>query len=112
MAALAQALKAGQKLEDVRLLSVGTGVNPRVVEGTSVDWGWLRWAKTLLDIMLDGSMLVSHYQCMQLLGFPHYWRINEALDEEIALDDCDSAQHLIDLANAVKIDQALAWISD
>ena len=70
MAALAQALDAGtgkQALQDVRLFSLSTGVNPAYVAGKELDWGYAQWAKPLIALMVDGMMGVADYQCARLL---------------------------------------------
>ncbi|MCH5374468.1 MAG: patatin-like phospholipase family protein, partial [Planctomycetes bacterium] len=84
MAALAQVLDSRAKikerpgLDDIVLLSVGTGQLPYFIKGTRLDWGFAQWAKPIISLMMDGSMGVADYQCQQLLG-KHYHRISPAL---------------------------------
>src|SRR5207247_4427117 len=75
MAALAQALDAGtgrQALQDVRLFSLGTGVNPAYVAGKELDWGYAQWAKPLIALMVDGMMGVAAYQSARLLQHRYF----------------------------------------
>lgn len=68
VAALAQALDpgtGGQVLADVRILSFGTGYYPQYIRGRRHDWGLAQWARPLIDIMLEGTMGASDFQCRQ-----------------------------------------------
>ena len=73
------------KLEDVRLLSVGTGESRSHVEG-DVDWGVAEWAPKLVDLLTDGVSGVADYQCRQLLG-DHYCRVQVELGHHVPMDD-------------------------
>ena len=77
MAALAQALNpgtGGQKLDDVRLFSVGTGVTPTYISGDDLNWGEAQWVHPIVNMMVEGLGDVAHYECMQLLH-AHYFRL-------------------------------------
>ncbi|OQW95055.1 MAG: hypothetical protein BWK77_08245 [Verrucomicrobia bacterium A1] len=112
MAALAQALDkatGGQKLEGVRLLSLGTGLVPQYIAGDRHDWGYAQWAKPIISVMMDGMMGVADYQCRKLLG-RRYHRLAPVLPEPIALDAAAKVADLVRLAEAVKIADAARWI--
>lgn len=72
MCALAQCqdktIGATPALADVRLLSLGTGINREFIPGKSLDWGLAQWMPRIFDVMMDGSMDVDRYHCEQLLG--------------------------------------------
>lgn len=108
MSALAQALHAGQT--DIRLLSLGTGVNPKWLEVENADWGVLQWGLNLVDIILDGTSDVADYQCRQVLG-EHYFRLQPYLPRRIDLDDYRSIDELLSLADSVNLDPLLEWIA-
>ena len=55
-------------LRDIVLLSIGTGTSLVYIEGQTHDWGYARWAKPLVSLILDGVSGVADYQCRQLLG--------------------------------------------
>jgi len=83
MCALAQALHAptgGQKLEDIVLLSIGTGHNPKYLEIQDANWGLAQWATHLVPLVLEGDADLADYQCRQLLG-ERYLRINPRLPD-------------------------------
>src|SRR3989442_1333308 len=97
MATLAQALDAGtgkQALQDVRLFSLGTGVNPAYVAGRELDWGYAQWAKPLIALMVDGMMGVADYQCARLLQ-QRSFRLAPILPERIGLDDVDKIPDIV-----------------
>lgn len=112
MSALAQAIDTrfgDASLGSVRLLSLGTGTNPTRIEGKDLDWGLAQWAKPLVSLMIDGMMGVADYQCARLLG-ARYLRIAPMLPAVFDLDDWRKAGELVDLADAVDLSDADAWI--
>jgi len=116
--ALAQALAAGKDLNEIVLISVGTGLNPRIVEAQNAQWGWLRWARfpvrrvvgelsrsghdLIIDLLIEGTVDVAHYQCRQLLK-TRFHRLNPTLPEPIDLDRVDQINHLRELAEAASL---------
>lgn len=89
MCALAQAVdtKTGQqKLDNIVLLSVGTGATPKYLTGMNERWGYLKWAPSLLSIMMDGVSGVADFQCAKLLN-ERYRRVNINFTRDIGLDD-------------------------
>lgn len=112
VAALAQALDgeaANQLLENVRLFSIGTGINPTYIEGQDLDWGFAQWAKPLITLMSDGVMGVADYQCAHILD-EHYHRLAPVLPKAIALDDANKIDDLIRYAKAEDLKDAIAWL--
>jgi patatin-like phospholipase/acyl hydrolase len=112
VAALAQALNdptGGQELRSVRLLSIGTGINPTYIDGVDHDWGYAQWAKPIIGLMMDGVMGVAAYECTQLLG-DRYHRVNCVLDQPIPLDAYAKVDSLIGYADALDLTDAVAWI--
>jgi uncharacterized protein len=91
MCALAQALHpatGGQEVNNVVLMSIGTGHNPRFIESQDAAWGLVQWAPRLVSLMLEGGVGVSDYQCRQVLE-ERYLRIDPVLPEPIGLDRVD-----------------------
>jgi len=115
MAALAQALNdesGKQKIEDIRLLSLGTGHYPRYLGSRKQDWGFSRWAMPLLSMQIDGEMGVNHYYCMQLLGSNRYHRLAPLLEEPVGLYDPKGIPALIKAAKEVDIEPTVKWIEN
>lgn len=112
MAALAQAIDAdtgGQQLEQVRLFSMGTGLNPTYVEGDRLDWGMAQWVGPLVQLMIDGVMGVADYQCTRLLG-KRYHRLAPLLPKPIAMDDWRKTEELVKYAERAAIGRTVRWL--
>ncbi|MDX1412543.1 MAG: patatin-like phospholipase family protein [Candidatus Promineifilaceae bacterium] len=113
MAALALAINpiAGrQSIENIRMLSIGSGNYPRYIAGQKQDWGLGRWSWPLVTLMLDGEVGVNHYQAMQILGPRNYHRLAPILPEPVGLDEADKIPDLIRYANEVDIRPTVKWI--
>jgi patatin-like phospholipase/acyl hydrolase len=109
MCAVAKALKAGVPLEEIHVLSLGTGFSPRKIEGQRLDWGSSQWSTRIIQLMLEGMPGVADYQCAQVLG-PRYLRLDVTLEEPIDLDDAERVADLIEIAEATSLAEAIAWL--
>jgi patatin-like phospholipase/acyl hydrolase len=110
--ALAQALDpaAGAKeLEQVVLLSMGTGLNPKYLDTTDGDWGLAQWAPHLVSLMLEGSADLANYQCHQLLR-ERYLRLNPILPYAIEMDQVDQMPKMIEVASQYDLSSAQEWL--
>lgn len=113
MCALAQALHpdtGGQHLEDIVLISMGTGFNPRYLESQDGDWGLVQWAPHIINLMFEGSAGLADYQCKQLLG-EKYLRVNPVLPYPIAMDKVDQIPAMRRLAVQVPLTETVVWIN-
>lgn len=112
--ALAQCLdrrqQAPQRLEDLVLLSLGTGRNPRYID-QAADWGRCPWMRDLriIHLLMEGSELAADYQCQQLLG-ERYHRLAPTLLERIEMDDVERLPQLIREAQAWNLTDTIDWI--
>lgn len=113
MSALAKAMKSTRLLASHALLSVGTGFNPRYIEGESNDWGFKQWLtdKRLLNMLFDGMLGVPHYQCQQVLN-GRYHRLDKTLREVVDLADVDKMDDLVNIANKVDIAETVDWLEE
>lgn len=111
MCAVAKALKAGVPLQEIALLSLGTGFSPRKIEGDRLDWGSSQWATRIIELMLEGMPGVADYQCKQVLG-SRYHRVDVALEEPIELDDVERLDDLVEIAEGVPLDRAISWLRE
>jgi len=115
MCALAQSQDAriGRRtaLENVALLSLGTGSSLLYVEGQRHDWGYAQWAQALLGVMFDGTIGIADYQCRQMLG-ARYHRLAPrfAAGEAFALDSVGRIPELVAFAGKVDIAPAARWL--
>ncbi len=112
--ALAQALDrrtGNQELENIVLLSVGTGRNARFLDAPNADWGLLPWAYPLIHLILEESTSgTTDYQCRQILG-DRYHRLNPPLPGEIALDEVDKIPQLKEIAAQADLTMTLDWLT-
>lgn len=112
MCAVAQALdsRAGnQNLNDILLLSMGTGYNPHYLPVKDADWGLVQWAPHMLNIMLEGDQGLVDFQCSQLLA-NQYLRVNPVLPLEIGMDQIKYIPQLLETADKVDLTPILNWI--
>lgn len=115
MCALAQSQDARigrtAALEDVVLLSLGTGSSLIYVPGARHDWGYAQWAQALLGVMFDGTIGIADYQCRQLLG-RRYHRVapSFAAGEAFPLDCVDRIPEMVAFAEKVDLAPAAKWL--
>jgi patatin-like phospholipase/acyl hydrolase len=106
MCALAQAFNEG--FLDLRLLSLGTGNNPRWLDEQNGDWGVYQWGLNLVNIVMDGGSEVADYQCRQILK-DQYFRLQPQLLKPIGMDEWRSTDELLEIADAIDLEPILAW---
>jgi patatin-like phospholipase/acyl hydrolase len=115
MCALAQTqdqrYKPTPSLEDVVLLSLGTGISLQYVKGHSHDWGYVQWIKPLVSLMLEGTAGIADYQCRQILN-TRYHRLAPVFPPGISvkMDDVKKIPYMIEFAEAVSIEGTIAWL--
>ena len=114
MAAVAQALDnraAGRPLEELVLLSVGAGTEPKYIRSRKVDWGWGQWARPLASMMISGVMGVADFQCRQLLR-DRYFRLDHVFTGGIDIDDTRETTlgYLAETAAQVDLRRVVSWL--
>lgn len=137
MCALAQAIRKGAKggnqvTKNIRLLSLGTGINPThlEVQEDKGNWGYVQWLigeeleaaeikaieritgqtitrkamfGALVKLMLEGNVALADYQCKQILR-NKYRRFDPLLKSAIDLDAVDKIKDLKDFPCIVEDD--------
>ena len=100
VAAIGAAIEyGGRKLEDIRMLSIGTGIVADAVPGAGpLAWGIAGWGTHFPDASLRSVSEFDHLQCRAILGPDRYCRLNVALSADVAVDDYTSIQHLVEEA--------------
>jgi hypothetical protein len=106
--ALASALKAGQPMGSIRLLSIGTGAtkNSMTIPHTPLfrrgpeNYGILGWlfprmagdtpSYPLLNALFEAGSATSHHIASEILGPKQYQRVQVPLKESIGLDKVDA----------------------
>ena len=101
------------KLDQIVLLSVGTGVNLHFIKKKNLDWGYAQWIGSLIDIMMDGVNGISDYQARQLLD-DQYHRLQIVFDPKtiIKMDDADEAnmKRMDEISSNYDLKKTVAWI--
>ena len=120
MAAVAQALDRRSRVsprpsvDDIALLSIGTGRSLSRITGKRHDWGYAQWAKPLLRLMFDAVSGIPDFQCQQILG-NSYHRIDYTFrpGQEVDLADHTARDRLVKIGEQemeAEVDQAAAWL--
>ena len=118
MLALALALDpkyGGWGLEDITMLSIGTGINPSYL-AESADWDAEQWVHAhahatqvpLLSMSVDTSSDIPAYQCGQLLQ-ERFLRINPILEVSVELDEYQKIPELIKVAKEYRRKNPQVW---
>jgi uncharacterized protein len=77
---------------DVSIISLGTGGSTRNLASRGKrPAGWFDWAPSILDVMFDGSSLISDHICKQILDDKNYVRMQFELIKDSGSDDLDNA---------------------
>jgi uncharacterized protein len=117
MVALVQAIsqrnniKERANIDEIVLLSVGTGVSLSYIKGQTLDWGYAQWVKPLINILMDGVAGISDYQTAQLLG-ERYQRLQIVFDskETIELDDVNKLGRMSEIGSTFSVDETRLWL--
>lgn len=112
MCAVAQALNpetGGQELEELTLLSMGTGIISKYLTEKDADWGLAQWAPHLFSIMIEGGVGVADYQCRQLLG-ERYLRIDPVLPVSMSVDDLRQIPIWQEVGQMEDLSTAIGWL--
>jgi patatin-like phospholipase/acyl hydrolase len=98
-------------LQDLCLLSLGTGTSLQYITGNTHDWGYAQWIKPLINLMFDGTAGIAHYQCTQLLG-EKYHRLAPVFPAGVTIDmdEIKKIPELIAFAKAVDISETVSWL--
>jgi hypothetical protein len=98
-------------MADIRVLSVGRDPINHYLEGTDLDWGWFKWVKPLIEIVMDRDCRVVHYQMSMFMG-NNYFRLSPELPPNIdtGIDDYALVPELIQLGHQMDLTQTLDWL--
>jgi len=81
--AIAEALRLGYAIEDITVLSIGTGDSTRIIPlEKAQSWGTIQWAQPIVDILLDASSDIYEYISKQIMN-NRLLRLQFKLDREL-----------------------------
>lgn len=117
LVAIAQAISqsnaqsARAQIDEIVLLSVGTGVSLSYIKGNNLDWGYAQWVKPLLNILSDGVAGIADYQARQILGERYQrFQVIFAPDESIPLDAVSKIPRMNEIGSTCDISKTRDWI--
>ena len=98
-------------LDEVELLSLGTGTSLFFIRGKTLDWGYAQWIKPLISLMLDGISGIADYQCNQMLR-NRYHRLAPIFppDVSIPMDAVKKIPYMIQFAEELDLRKTVSWI--
>ena len=104
-------------LEDISVLSLGTGLSPSMINYDTQAWGVVQWmlnpfrapSAPLLNILLDGVVEADAMMSHRLLA-PRYFRLNPPLARPTPLDDWKAIPDLIKIAEDFDLEPTFEWI--
>jgi patatin-like phospholipase/acyl hydrolase len=117
--ALAQAISKKNQpaeraaLDEIVMLSIGTGVSLTYIKGQTLDWGYAQWIKPLVNVLMDGVAGISDYQARQLLD-DRYHRLQIVFDasESIPMDAVDKLDRMDHIASRHRLESTMQWIKN
>ena len=100
-------------MDDIVLLSLGTGSSMTYIKGKNLNWGYSQWVKPLINLMMDGVNGIADFQCKQILG-ERYHRLAPKFPPgvSIALDDVKRVPDMINYANSINVKNTVAWMKE
>ena len=99
------------KLEDVRMLSLGTGGAADHIDTLNLDKGFAYWGKKILPILFDGIADVPDYLCRSFLR-ERYARLNPIVEKDKLpeMDDWKHVDQFIEIAENTNIAPVVDWL--
>lgn len=113
MAALAEVILTTEStcLDDVRILSLGTGQNQTFIQGSRLPWGAAKWGSKIIPALMEGTEAIANYECQALLGSKyHRQSITFFNDEQFAMDNPKDAPLLHCRAAEVDLSETIEWL--
>lgn len=106
-----------KKTSNMRLLSIGTGYNYNSIKEDTTSWGAIDWIISknpdfpIISITLEGNSQTSQIFSKKLLD-DNYHRINPKIGRDIAMDDCESIDYLIEIGESYDLEETLKWLKE
>lgn len=114
LGAVTTAVNYGIPRQDIVVLSLSTGNNPKCIDKQTYgdgNWGMVEWGPHLIELLLDGGTESINYSCSCLLH-DNYHRVDPLLPTDIGLDDAAELQALVEVAEKVDLTSTQKWIAD
>jgi patatin-like phospholipase/acyl hydrolase len=104
-------------LNDISVLSLGTGLSPSIINYDTQSWGVVQWmlnpfrtpSTPIMNILMDGVVEADAMMSERLVA-RRYCRLNPPLARPTPLDDWKAIPQLIKTAEDFNLDPTFAWI--
>lgn len=104
-------------LEDICVLSIGTGLSPSIIKLDTSGWGIVQWmlnpfrspSEPLLNVLFDGVVEADAVMSRHLVR-PRYCRLNPPLAKPTELDNWRAIPELIKTAEDFDLQSTFDWI--
>ena len=107
----------GKSIENIRLLSFGTGYYYNSIKQDTSNWGAIDWVVSkdpdlpIISVTLEGNAQVSQIFSKKLLE-DNYYRLNPRMNRDISMDDVKAVDYLTKLAKEYDMTECVSWIND
>ena len=107
----------GKSIENIRLLSFGTGYYYNSIKQDTSNWGAIDWVVSkdpdlpIISVTLEGNAKVSQIFSKKLLQ-DNYYRLNPRMNRDISMDDVKAVDYLTKLAKEYDMKECVSWIND
>ena len=107
----------GKRMDQIRLLSFGTGYCYNSIKEDTSKWGAIDWVISkdpdlpIISVTLEGNAQLSQIFSKKLLD-SNYYRVNPKMDKDISMDDTKSMDYLLELAEEYNIKDSINWINN
>jgi hypothetical protein len=120
LTAVAQILEeSAASMDEMRILSIGTGENPITLHGSDPDLGYAGWMMdpklplAMMQAMIETNSQLTDYQCKQIFTGLRYHRLNPKLARAWLMHD-HKAQFIVeaaDIAEDTPIEATADWLN-
>ena len=106
----------GKRMDQIRLLSFGTGYCYNSIKEDTSKWGAIEWVTSkdpdlpIISVTLEGNAQFSQVFSKKLLD-NNYYRVNPKMDKDISMDDTKEIDYLLKLADEYNIKECVNWIN-
>jgi patatin-like phospholipase/acyl hydrolase len=96
-------------LQNIVVLSIGSGNFNYKIKDTDYDWGLRQWAPHLMTLLMDSAMM-SMNSSLHLFLKDQYHRLDPQLEKQISLDSVEDIPELVKISKQVDISQTLEFV--
>lgn len=107
----------GKQRDNIKLLSFGTGYMYNSIKEDTTTWGAVDWIikknpdLPIISITLEGNANTSQIFSEKLLE-SNYYRINPKIGKDVAMDDIESIDYLVNISNDYNLKDTFSWLNE